>query len=160
MIRITKIAAALFIGVIGTFFFLDNLANLDAAFTVVSYVVSGADQPHYKIFGPSISSEWLAYLALFLIMTVELVVGALGFFGTFQMIKKRKGSVEDFSAAKASAILAGLIGMLFWYGFFVIIGEAYFQMWQTEIGLGSAEGAFRYGTVCAVLMTYIATKND
>jgi predicted small integral membrane protein len=49
---------------------------------------------------------------------------------------------------------------LIWYGFFVVIGEGYFHMWQTETGLGSVEGAFRSGTVCAVLMFYIATQND
>ncbi len=160
MIRITKIAAALFIGAIGALFFLDNLFNLEAAFSVVSFVVSGAEQPYYKIFGPTVSSTWLTYLALLMIMVGELVVGALGFFGAFQMIKERKGSAEDFSAAKVTAISAGVLGMLVWYGFFVVIGEGYFQMWQTETGLGSVEGAFRYGTVCAVLMFYIAIKND
>ena len=160
MIRITKIAAALFIGAMGALFFLANLFNLETAFSVVSFVVSGAEQPYYKVIGPTVSSTWLTYMALFVIMAGELVVGALGFFGAFRMIKERKGSAEDFSAAKATAISAGVLGMLVWYGFFVVVGEGYFQMWQTETGLGSVEGAFRYGTVCAVLMFYIATKND
>ena len=47
MIRITKIAAALFIGAIGLLFFLDNLFNLETAYSVVSFVVSGAEQPYY-----------------------------------------------------------------------------------------------------------------
>lgn len=160
MIRITKIAAALFIGAIGALFFLDNLFNLEAAFSVVSFVVSGAEQPYYKIFGPTVSSTWLTYLALLMIMVAELVVGVLGFVGAFLMFNHRKGSTEDFSIAKTPAISAGVLGMLVWYGFFVVIGEGYFQMWQTETGLGSAEGAFRYGTICAIFMFYIATKND
>ena len=160
MIRITKIAAALFIGAIGALFFLDNLFNLESAYSVVSFVVSGAEQPYYKILGPTVSSTPLTYLALFTIMTGELSVGALGILGAFRMIKERKGSAESFNAAKSSAILAGVVGMLVWYGFFIVIGEGYFHMWQTEIGLGSVEGAFRYGTVCAVLMFYIANQDD
>jgi predicted small integral membrane protein len=160
MIRITKIAAALFIGAIGLLFFLDNLFNLESAYSAVSFVVSGAEQPYYKILGPTVSSTWHTYLALFTIMAGELAVGAMGFLGAFRMIKERKGSAESFSAAKSNAIAAGVLGMLIWYGFFVVIGEGYFHMWQTEIGLGSVEGAFRYGTVCAVLMFYIATQND
>jgi predicted small integral membrane protein len=160
MIRITKIAAALFIGAIGLLFFLDNLFNLESAYSVVSFVISGAEQPYYKILGPTFSSTWLTYLALFTIMTGELAVGAMGFLGAFRMIKERNGSAESFSAAKSAAIAAGVLGMLIWYGFFVVIGEGYFHMWQTETGLGSVEGAFRYGTVCAVLMFYIATQND
>lgn len=160
MIRITKIVAAFFIGAIGALFFLDNLFNLESAYSVVSFVVSGAEQPYYKILGPTVSSTPLTYLALLTIMTGELAVGVLGILGAFRMIQERKGSSESFNAAKSSAIVAGVVGMLVWYGFFIVIGEGYFHMWQTEIGLGSVEGAFRYGTVCAVLMFYIAKQND
>ena len=160
MIRTTKIAAALFIGLIGGLFFLDNLFNLEPAYSVVSFVVSGAEQPYYEILGPTVSSTWLTYLALFTIMIGELAVGVLGLFGAFRMVRARNESAENFSAAKAPAVYAGVLGMLVWYGFFIVIGEGYFHMWQTEIGLGSVEGAFRYGTVCAVLMFYIANKND
>ena len=57
MIRITKIASAGFIGAIGLLFFLDNLFNLDSAYSVVSFVVSGAEQPYYKILGPTVSAS-------------------------------------------------------------------------------------------------------
>jgi predicted small integral membrane protein len=160
MIRITKIAAALFIGAMGLLFFFGNLFNLEVAYSVVSLIVSGGEQPYYKIIGPIVSSTWLTYLALFTIMAGELAVGAMGFLGAFRMIKKRNGSAESFSVAKSAAISAGVLGILVWYGFFVVIGEGYFHMWQTETGLGSVEGAFRYGSVCAVLMLYIATQND
>jgi predicted small integral membrane protein len=99
-------------------------------------------------------------MALFTIMTGELAVGVLGFLGAFRMVQQRNGPVESFVAAKSHAILAGVLGMLVWYGFFIIIGEGYFHMWQTEIGLASIDGAFRYGSVCAVLMFYIAAHND
>src|SRR6056300_1050734 len=149
MVRITKIAAASFIGAIGALFFLDNLFNLEAAYSVVSFVVSGAEQPYYKILGPTVSSTWLTYLALYTIMAGELAVGVLGFLGAVRMFKERKGSSERFDASKVAATSAGVLGMLVSYGFFVIIGEGYFHMWQTETGLASVEGAFRYGSVCA-----------
>lgn len=160
MIRITKIAAAFFIGATGALFFLANLFNLETAYSVVSFVVSGVEQPYYKILGPTVSSTWLTYLALFTIMAGELAVGVLGLLGAGRMFKERKGTAESFDTAKAAAISAGVLGMLVWYGFFIVIGEGYFQMWQSETGVGSVEGAFRYGSVCAVLMFYIATKND
>jgi predicted small integral membrane protein len=50
--------------------------------------------------------------------------------------------------------------MLLFYGFFIVIGETYFNMWQTAAGVTSVEGAFRYGSVCAILMFFIASKND
>ena len=160
MIRISKIIAALFIGLIGFLFFFSNLFNLEAAYSVVSYVVSGVEQPNYKIFGLEFLSAPLNYLALIIIMAIEFVIGILGFSGAYHMIRRRKEPMQEFIAAKKFAISGGLLGMFFWYGFFVIIGEGYFQMWQTVIGLGSVEGAFRYGTICAVLVFYISFNND
>ena len=159
MNRITKIVAAGFIGTMGLLFFLGNLFNLETAYSVVSFVVSGTEQPYYKILGPVVTSNWLTWLALFTIMASELVVGVLGFLGAFQMIQQRSGSADDFNASKSYAVYAGILGMFVWYGFFVVVGEGYFHMWQTEIGLGSVEGAFRYGTICAVLMFYISFRN-
>lgn len=159
MKRFAKIVAAGFIGAIGLIFFLDNLFNLNSAYSVVSFVVSGAEQPYYKIFGPVVTSNWLTWLVLSTIMSGELGVGLLGFLGAFRMVKMRSGSAAEFNSSKSFAILAGALGMFVWYGFFVIFGEGYFNMWQTETGLGSVEGAFRYGTVCAVLMFYISTQD-
>ncbi len=160
MLRISKIIAALFIGLIGFLFFFNNLFNSEAAYSVVSYIVSGSDQPNYKIFGPVSQSTSLNYLALIIIMAIEFAIGLLGFFGAYSMIKERKNSAKEFTVAKRFAINGGLLGMFFWYGFFVIIGESYFQMWQTVIGLGSVEGAFRYGTICAVFAFFISLNND
>jgi len=160
MFRTTKIIAAFIIGAIGLLFCLDNALSIDAAHAAVSYVVTGTDQPYYALMGPAVTAGWLTWVALFTIMGMELLVGVLGFTGAFRMLRNRGGSAQEFNAAKSTAILAGVTGMLFWYGFFIVIGESYFNMWQTELGTGSVEGAFRYGSVCAVLMFYIASKNE
>ena len=160
MIRITKIAAAVFIGTIGLLVFFGNLLNLGSAYEFVSVVVAGAEQPYYKIIGPTVTAVWLTWVALFIIMAVELAVGILGFSGAIRMIQQRGGTSDEFNNSKAHAVLAGILGMLLWYGFFIVIGEGYFQMWQTELGLGAVAGAFRYGTVCAVLMFFISSEDS
>ncbi len=160
MIRITKITAAAFIGTIGLLVFLGNLLNLNSAYDFVSIVVAGAEQPYYKIIGPTVTAVWLTWIALFVIMAVELAIGILGFSGAIRMIQQRGGTSDQFNNSKAHAVLAGILGMLLWYGFFIVIGEGYFQMWQTELGLGAVAGAFRYGSVCAVLMFFISSKDS
>ncbi|HMB58883.1 MAG TPA: DUF2165 family protein [Xanthomonadales bacterium] len=160
MLRLLKIVAALFIGLIGLLFGLDNLFNTGAAYAVVSLIVSGAEQPYYAIIGPTVNSGWLTWVALFTIVAGELTTGLLGFAGAFRMIRARSESADSFRNAKQLAILGGACGMLVWYGFFIVIGEAYFHMWQSETGLGSVEGALRYGTVCAVLMFFIASRDE
>ncbi len=160
MIRITKITAALFIGTIGLLVFAGNMVNLNSAYEFVSFVVAGVEQPYYKIIGPTVTAVWLTWVALAVIMAVELAVGILGLSGAMRMIQKRGGTSDDFNKSKVHAVLAGILGMLLWYGFFIVIGEGYFQMWQTELGLGAVSGAFRYGSVCAVLMFFISSKDS
>lgn len=158
--RLTKIIAACLTGAIGLLFFLDNLFNLDSAFQIVSFVISGAEQPYYKVFGPTITAGWLTWVTLFVIMAGELAIGILGFSGAFKMFRARSAPAGEFQSAKSNALLSAFIGMVVWYGFFVIVGETYFNMWQSAAGVGAAAGAFRYGSVCAVLLFYIRLSDE
>ncbi len=153
MTRLTMCIAALVVGLIGLLAFLDNANNLQSGFAVVQHVVSEAEQPVYKNLGPTINSPIIFWAMFLFIMAVELAVGVLGFWGLTQMIQSRSADSGSFQSAKSKAVLAAGLGMLLWYGAFVVVGEMYFNFWQTAPGLGSAEGAFRYGTAeqCAAL---------
>ena len=159
MIRNLKIAASALIGLMGLLFFVGNGFNASAAFGGVSYVISGAEQPYYKIFGPTFSDPWAAWAGLAVIMAGELAVGVLGACGAWRMLRQRSARAEVFREARTMAIAAGAMGMLVWYGAFIVLGEGYFYMW-TEASLRSVEGAFRYGSVCAALMFFIASGDD
>ena len=158
--RYLKIVAALFIGLMGLLAFLNNLFNITSAQSFFAAVISAPEQPYYKVIGPEFAAGWQAWLGLGVIMTGELAAGALGFIGAARLFAARAGAATDFQHAKVPAIAGGAIGVLVWYGFFIVLGEMYFNMWQTEIGLGSVDGAFRYGTVCAVLMFFISMRDD
>jgi predicted small integral membrane protein len=158
--RHLKIIAALFIGLMGLLAFLNNLFNIMSAQSFVAAVISAPEQPYYKIIGPVFSAGWQGWLGLGVIMAGELTAGVLGFVGAAKLFGARSAVSTEFQNAKMLAIAGGAIGMFVWYGFFIVLGEAYFNMWQTEIGLGSVNGAFRYGTVCAVLMFFISMRDD
>jgi predicted small integral membrane protein len=145
---------------IGLLAFLNNLFNIASAQSFVSAVISAPEQPYYKVIGPAFSAGWQGWLGLVIIMAGELAVGVLGFFGAARMFGNRAVLSAGFQKGKNLAIAGGAIGVLVWYGGFVVLGEMYFNMWQTEIGLGSVNGAFRYGTVCAVLMFFISLRDD
>jgi predicted small integral membrane protein len=158
--RYLKIVAALIIGLVGLLAFLNNLFNIASAQSFVSAVISAPEQPYYEIIGPTFGAGWQAWFGLVIIMVGELATGILGFIGAANLLNKRTAEAADFQKAKNLAISGGAIGMFVWYGFFVVLGEMYFNMWQTEIGAGSVSGAFRYGTVCAVLMFFIYMHDD
>jgi predicted small integral membrane protein len=160
MIRTLKIAAAIVIGLTGTLAFLNNLFNITSGQSFVSAVISAPEQPYYKVIGPTFGSAWQGWLGLFTIMAGELVAGLLGFMGAVRMVSGRLLDADGFQRTKTFAIAGGMIGALVWYGMFIVLGEMYFNMWQTEIGLGSVAGAFRYGTVCAVMAALIAMRDD
>jgi len=158
--RNLQIAAAAFIGLIGSLAFVNNLFNISSAQTFVSMVISAPEQPYYNVIGPTFSSAWQGWLGLLIIMAAELAVGVFGFIGAIRMIKNKAADSSEFRNAKSCAIAGGATGVLLWYGLFIVVGEMYFNMWQTEIGLGPVNGAFRYGTVCAVMMFFLAMRND
>lgn len=160
MIRNFKIIAALFIGLIGLLAFFNNLLNIRSAQSFVAAVISAPEQPYYEIIGPTFAAGWQGWLGLVVIMTGELAVGVLGFIGAAKLFGTRSAVSTEFQSAKTLAIAGGAIGVLVWYGFFIVLGEMYFNMWQTDIGLGSVNGAFRYGTVCAVLMFFVSMRDD
>jgi predicted small integral membrane protein len=158
--RYLKIFAALFIGLIGLLAFFNNLFNIVSAQSFVTAVISAPEQPYYKVIGPTFAAGWQGWIGLLLIMAGELAAGIFGVMGAARMFGTRSAASSDFQNAKALAIAGGAIGVLVWYGFFIVLGETYFNMWQTEIGLGSVNGAFRYGTVCAVLMFFISMRDE
>ena len=158
--RNLKIIAALFIGLTGLLAFLNNLFNIVSAQSFVAAVISAPEQPYYEIIGPTFAAAWQAWLGLGVIMAGELAAGVLGFVGAAKLFGKRSAVPAEFQDAKKLAIAGGAIGVFVWYGFFIVLGEMYFNMWQTDIGLGSVNGAFRYGTVCAVLMFFISMRDD
>ena len=45
--------------------------------------------------------------------------------------------------------------MVVWFGLFGVIGGAYFQMWQTEIGALSLEGAFQYAGMSGIVLLFV-----
>lgn len=154
--RHLQIAAALLIGLLGLLFFFGNLFNLPAAIAAVGMIVSGQDQPFYSVLGPTPDAAWIHAVALACIMGGELAVGLLGLFGAWSMLRARHLDEQTFHQSKTAAVAAGATGMLVWFGLFIVIGEGYFHMWQSEAGTGSANGAFRYGGICGLLMLFIA----
>jgi len=161
MVRLIKSALVLFIGLHALFYAAQNIANLDAAHSALVYVLSGADHEVYPatIFF-KLSEPLFAWAALLLILIGEFAVAFFGIKGGWELFKARAGSVDEFHAAKRSGVIAAGLALLVWFGFFMSFGAAFFQMWQTEVGTGSMEGAFMYATASAVTMLFVCLTND
>ena len=161
MFRILKALLVLFIGLHALFYALQNIANLDAAVGAIGYVMSGADHQAYPdtLFFKT-GSPAAAWAALILILAGEFAVAFFGIKGGWDLFTVRKSSVEQFHAAKSAGLWAAGLALLTWFAMFMTFGGAFFQMWQTEVGTGSLEGAYMFAMASAVVMLFVYLTED
>ncbi|MCC2615591.1 DUF2165 domain-containing protein [Aestuariibacter halophilus] len=154
--RILKIVLVVFVGLQGWLYVAGNLTNWDAGRAAVGYVLSMQEHAVYTnpIF-PPVTDPTLVTLAFLLIISGEFLVGVLSFKGAWDLWQARRSSANDFDRAKTFALLGPGMAMVVWFGGFVVIGGALFQMWQTQIGDGSFDGAFIYGGISAFVLLFV-----
>lgn len=161
MLRFLKILLVLFIGLHALIYAVQNVANLGPAHAALGYVLSNQGHeiyPNSMFF--SVTSPVLQWAALWLVILGEAAVGFFAIKGAWDMLAVRKASAEKFHAAKTNGVIAAAIALLVWFGFFMTFGAAFFQMWQTEMGSGSMEGAFMYSMASAITMMFVYSTAD
>jgi predicted small integral membrane protein len=127
-IRYLKIVLVVFVSLLCLLYATQNVVNLQAAHGFVSAALSMAEHVAYPAaFGPAITSPALVWVALTVIILSEFAAGLLG---------------------------CG-VGIIVWFGFFTVIGGAYFQMWQTQLGSASLQGAFQYTMTIGVVLLFL-----
>ena len=161
MLRILKVLLVLFIGLHALIYALQNLANLGQAHAALGYVLSNTGHEVYpETLFFSVTSPVAHWVALWLVIRGEAAIGALAIKGAWDMFAARRESAERFHAAKTYGVLAAGLALLVWFGFFMTFGAAFFQMWQTEVGAGSMEGAFMYAMASAITMMFVYVTGD
>lgn len=161
MLRILKILLVLFIGLHALIYAVQNIANLGPAHAALGYVLSNQGHEVYpdSMFF-SVTHPMLHWCALWLVIVGESAVGFFGIKGAVSMLAARKGSAAQFHAAKTSGVIAAALALLVWFGLFMTFGAAFFQMWQTQVGTGSMEGAFMYSMASAITMMFVYSTAD
>jgi predicted small integral membrane protein len=161
MQRLIKATLVLFIGLHALFYALQNVANLSAAHGALVYVMGGTDHEVYAntIF-LKLNDPAFAWIALGLVLTGELAVAFFGIKGGLDLFKARKGTNEEFHSAKHAGVIAAGLALLVWFGFFMTFGAAFFQMWQTQVGTGSMQGAFMYAMASVITMLFVCLTDD
>jgi predicted small integral membrane protein len=155
-IRILKIVLVIFVGLQGWFYVAGNLANWSSGMGAVAYVLGMEGHAVYgtHIF-PPITHSAMVTIAFLSIIFGEFLVGALSLRGAWNLWTARHRDAKDFNAAKTAAILGAGMALVVWFGGFVVIGGALFQMWQTQIGAGSFNGAFVYASTSAFVLLFL-----
>jgi len=155
-IRYLKVLLVLFTGLMCLLYGLQNIANLQVAHQVVGLVLSMADHQSYpNSMLPAITSPILTGLAVAVIIALELAAGVVALKGCLDLWQQRHASSEAFQQAKSWALLGCGLAVLIWFGLFGVIGGAWFQMWQTELGSQSLNGAFQFAVSAALVLIFV-----
>jgi predicted small integral membrane protein len=155
-IRLLKVALSALIALLCLMYAVQNLVNLDAAFGAVGYVLGMSDHAVYPAsFGPAVTHPTLVGAALTMIVALEFGAGLLAAWGGIDLWRARRAKATVFDAAKTRALLGCGVGLFVWLGLFSVVGGAYFQMWQTQIGAGSLNNAFQYIGMCGLALIFI-----
>jgi len=155
-IRYLKIVLVLIISLLCLVYATQNIANLEQAYGAFAYVMSNADHVAYPAtFLTAIQSPVLIWTTLTVVVFSEFMAGFLAGKGAWDLWKTRKASADVFNSSKTFALLGCGVGMVIWMGFFGVGGTGLFQMWQTEAGLASANGAFQYFSSCAIVFLIV-----
>lgn len=158
--RLVKIALVLFISLQALLYALQNLANINAAYQFVAYALGEQDHALYpSSIGPSITNSFLVWSALIIILAGEFAAAILAARGAFDMWSSRNAESAVFVSAQRFAALGCGMTMLVWFGLFMVIGGAFFQIWQTEAGAASLAGAFQYFVSGAVVLLVLQARD-
>lgn len=160
-IRYLKILLVALVGLMALLYALQNIVNAGAAFQAVAAALGMADHEYYpSSLGPAVTAPALVWTAVAIIVAGELAVAFLAAKGAWDLWSARRASPQQFNAAKTCALLGCGAGIVVWFGFFGVLGGAYFQMWQTGLGSMSLEGAFQYFASCAFILLFVNMPDD
>ena len=159
-IRLLKIILVFFVGLQGFLYAAGNVANWDAATGVVGYVLGMVG---HEVYGthliPPITHTTLITMALIFIIMGELLVGLLSFKGVWDLWTSRKSDADTFNEAKKFAVLGAGMALVVWFGGFIVLGGALFQMWQTQVGTNSFNGSFIYAATSGLVLLFVNSKD-
>lgn len=154
--RYLKIALTLTVALLALFYVAHNIYNWNSATAAVGYVLSQADHAVYpNDIPPAITNPTLVAIGTAIICLGEILVGVVSLIGAFRLWSARKGDFAAFTAAKRFACLGAGLAVLQWFLGFEVIGGAFYQMWQTQIGGGSHHDAMQFAILGFLTLIYL-----
>lgn len=160
MIRSLKCVFVLLLALMSLFYALQNIANIDACYSAIAYVLSMQEHAVYpNSVMPEVTASPLVWAAVLVIISTEILAGIVLLKGCWDMWSVRQAKAATFNASKKYALVGASIGIIVWFGYFGVFGGALLQMWQTQAGAMSLNGAFQYFASCVFIWLIVNTAD-
>ena len=155
IVRLSKIALVLAVGVFGLLVGADNLIDYGTNYAFVTHVMDmDTIFPDSTLTWRAVTSPALHEVAYAGIIAAELFSGALCVGGAARLWKLRAEMAVDFNAGKSLSIAGLALGFLLWFGGFLVVGGEWFQMWQSKTWNGQ-EAAFRFIACIGLVLIFL-----
>ncbi len=154
-IRLSQVILVALLGIYGIMICLNNILAPRANFIFVEKIMGMEDVfPHNPQAWRGVSHPAIQWGGFCLIAIAELLTGLFCLTGSYQMFRSRYLSEDLYDRAKKWARLGITLGILLWFGGFVIVGGEWFLSWQSEnfdgVELGMRNGTFYLGVLIVV----------
>lgn len=133
----------------------NNLIDYDSNYQFVAHVLkmdslfSGEANSWRSIQATGLYSWFYA-----LIILTEGVIASACLWGSYAVIKAQRANSLQFAKAKRPIRMGLTLGILLWFGGFIVVGGEWFLMWQSETWNG-IQSAFRVAVFYALVMVYM-----
>ena len=155
IVRISKIALVLAIGLFGLLVGADNVVDYGTNYAFVTHVMDmDSVFPDSALTWRALTSPVLHEIAYTGIIAAELLSGGLCVGGAARLWKLRAEMAVDFNAGKDLAVAGLVLGLLLWFGGFLVVGGEWFQMWQSKTWNGQ-EAAFRFVACIGLVLIFL-----
>lgn len=136
-----------------------NIANIDAAQAVFTYVTSHADQTAYPVTLLPAPPPALIAVAMMLVFALEMSAGVLLLWAGAKMAAGRHDA-RVFSGGVRIAKCGIACAVANWWGLFQAIAGAGYQMWQVEAGRDPFYSSWMFGASYVLLLIVLNQRGE
>ena len=139
----------------------DNVVDYDSNYEFVRHVLSmDTTFPTNTLRTRAITSPALWNAAHIATITTEALTALAFARGAYDLLRNLRAPAQRFQAARRYTIIGAILAFRFWFTGFMVIGGAYFSMWQSATWNGQ-QAAFRFDvTVLLVLIVLLQPDQD
>jgi len=105
------------------------------------------------------SSPAISWTGFALITLCHFVIAAVALKGAWDLFAARRGTAEEFREAKSTAVWAGGLSLLSWFGLSLMVGAGLFE-WGTDNGAAALAKSFALGTTSALTILFVWGTKD
>ncbi|HEY5382686.1 MAG TPA: DUF2165 domain-containing protein [Acidobacteriaceae bacterium] len=157
--RLSKCLLLVSVALLYTLIVFNNTTDYNTNYQFVRHVLQmDTILPGNHVMWRAIHSPAIHTVSYLFIILWEAVTAVLCWWGSLRMLRALRATAADFGHAKQLGIAALTLGMLMWFGAFIVIGGEWFLMWQSHLWNGQGV-AFNNFAILGIVLLYVSLQD-